>query len=61
VSAASPTVSGLLGVFAALLGRPLAGRGRDLDHLGLGELMLREVRELFQLGWASPLWRKTAR
>jgi opine dehydrogenase len=61
VSTASPTISGLLGVFAALLGRPLAGRGRDLDHLGLGELTLREVRELFHAGWASPLWRRLTR
>jgi len=61
VSTASPTISGLLGVFAALLGRPLAGRGRDLDHLGLGELTLREVRELFHAGWASPVWRRLTR
>ena len=61
VSTASPTVSGLLGVFGALLGRPLAGHGRDLDHLGLGELTLREVRELFHAGWASPLWRRVTR
>lgn len=61
VSTASPTISGLLGVFGALLGTPLAGRGRDLDHLGLGELTLREVRELFHAGWASPLWRRLLR
>jgi len=61
VSIASPATSGLLGVFGALLGRPLAGRGRDLDHLGLGELTLREVRELFHEGWQSPMWRKVAR
>lgn len=61
VSVASPTVSGLLGVFGALLGKTLAGRGRDLDHLGLGELTLREVRELFQRGWESPLWTRAAR
>jgi hypothetical protein len=53
--------SGLLGVFAALLRRPLAGRGRDLDHLGLGELTLREVRELFYEGWQSALWRRVMR
>jgi opine dehydrogenase len=61
VSAASPTVSGLLGVFGALLGTTLSGRGRDLDHLGLGELTLREVRELFHSGWASPTWRRLVR
>jgi opine dehydrogenase len=61
VTVASPAVSGLLGVFGALLGRPLAGRGRDLDHLGLGELTVREVRELFHDGWHSALWRKATR
>jgi len=61
VSVACPTTSGLLGVFGALLGRPLAGRGRDLDHLGLGELTLREVRELFHDGWRSALWRRAVR
>jgi opine dehydrogenase len=61
VSVASPTTSGLLGVFGALLARPLTGRGRDLDHLGLGELTLREVRELFHDGWHSALWRRVAR
>lgn len=61
VSTASPAVSGLLGVFGALLGRTLAGRGRDLDHLGLGELTRREVRGLFHDGWASPIWRRLIR
>jgi opine dehydrogenase len=61
VAAASPTVSGLLGVFGALLGRTLSGHGRDLDHLGLGELTLREIRELFHSGWASPTWRRLTR
>jgi opine dehydrogenase len=61
VSTASPTISGLLGVFGALLGTTLSGRGRDLDHLGLGELTLREVRELFYSGWASQLWRRLVR
>jgi opine dehydrogenase len=61
VSTASPTVSGLLGVFGTLLGTTLAGRGRDLDHLGLGECTLREVRELFHAGWASHLWRRLVR
>ena len=61
VTIASPATSGLLGVFGALLGRPLAGRGRDLDHLGLGELTLREVRELFHDGWSSAVWRRVVR
>ena len=61
VSVASPTVSGLLGVFGTLLGKALAGRGRDLDHLGLGELTLREVRQLFHQGWTSQLWRRLLR
>jgi len=61
VSVASPTISGLLGVFGALLGTTLAGGGRDLDHLGLGELTLREVRELFHSGWTSPTWRRLMR
>ncbi|HEV8587064.1 MAG TPA: NAD/NADP octopine/nopaline dehydrogenase family protein [Methylomirabilota bacterium] len=61
VSVASPATSGLLGVFGALLGRVLAGRGRDLDHLGLGELTLREVREVFHDGWTSALWRRVLR
>jgi opine dehydrogenase len=61
VSVGSPATSGLLGVFGALLRRPLAGRGRDLDHLGLGELTLREVRELFHDGWHSALWRRVVR
>jgi len=61
VSVASPATAGLLGVFGALLGRRLSGRGRDLDHLGLGELTLREVRELFHDGWHSALWRRVVR
>jgi opine dehydrogenase len=61
VSVSSSATSGLLGVFGALLGRPLAGHGRDLDHLGLGELTLREVRELFHDGWQSALWRRVLR
>ncbi len=61
VSVASPATSGVLGAFGALLGRPLAGRGRDLDHLGLGEQTLREVREIFHEGWTSALWRRVLR
>jgi opine dehydrogenase len=61
VSVASPATSGLLGVFGALLGRPLAGHGRDLDHLGFGELTVREVREVFHEGWQSARWRRLLR
>ena len=49
-----PPVSGLLGVFGALLGRTLAGRGRALDHLGLGDLTLREVRRAASTVRAGP-------
>ena len=52
----SPATTGLLQVFGALLGRTLTGRGRALDHLGLGEFTLREVRSLMQEGWTSALW-----
>jgi opine dehydrogenase len=56
VSVASPATSGLLLVFEALLGQPLSGRGRALEHLGLGDLLRREIRTLLQVGWLSPLW-----
>lgn len=54
-------ISGLLGVFGALLGRDLAGRGRALENLGLGDLALREIRALLQAGWASPMWPRVTR
>jgi len=57
----SPATSGLLLVFGALLGRTLAGRGRDLAHLGLGDLFLREVRALLHDGWQSPHWSRALR
>jgi opine dehydrogenase len=57
----APATSGLLRVFGALLGRPLAGRGRDLDHLGLGELLRREIQALLHDGWASPYWARLLR
>lgn len=57
----SPTISGLLLVFGALLGRRLAGAGRDLTHLGLGDLLLREIRALLVEGWASPVWARVVR
>ncbi|OLB96032.1 MAG: hypothetical protein AUH30_13820 [Candidatus Rokubacteria bacterium 13_1_40CM_68_15] len=58
VSIDSPAISGLLLLFGALLGRRLSGQGRDLAHLGLGDLVLREVRELLHDGWHSHLWRR---
>lgn len=61
VGVESPAISGLLRVFGALLGQPLAGRGRDLAHLGLGELILREIQALLHDGWMSPLWARVVR
>ncbi|HSE92388.1 MAG TPA: NAD/NADP octopine/nopaline dehydrogenase family protein [Methylomirabilota bacterium] len=61
VSVDSPATSGLLLVFGVLLGRTLAGRGRDLAHLGLGDLLLREVRALLYDGWQSPYWGRVLR
>ncbi len=57
----SQAISGLLGVFGALLGRELSGRGRALEALGLGDFALREIRALLHDGWASPLWPKVLR
>ena len=57
---ATPAVSGLLGVFGALLGRDLTG-GRALDHLGLGDLTQREVRAFFHDGWDSHAWSRVIR
>ena len=56
----TPAISGLLGVFGALLGRDLTG-GRALDHLGLGDLTRREVRALFHEGWESHAWSRVIR
>ena len=53
--------SGLLAVFGTLLGREIAGRGRALEHLGLGDLSLREIKALLHDGWASPLWARVLR
>jgi opine dehydrogenase len=53
---ATPAVSGLLLIFQALLGRELSGRGRALEHLGLGDFNRREIRAFLREGWASPLW-----
>ncbi len=51
-------ISGLLSVFAALLGRDLRAGGRGLDRLGLGDFVRREIRELLHDGWLSTLWRR---
>jgi opine dehydrogenase len=56
----TPAVSGLLGVFGALLSRDLTG-GRALDHLGLGDLTRREVRALLHEGWESHAWSRAIR
>ncbi len=58
---ATPATSGILAVFGALLGRELSGRGRALEHLGLGDLSLREIKGLLHDGWDSPLWPRAAR
>jgi opine dehydrogenase len=60
-SAASRATSGLLLVFGALLGAELSGRGRALEHLGLGDLSLREIRALLHEGWFSSAWDKVIR
>lgn len=60
-SVETPAVTGLLLLFAALLGRGLSGRGRALEHLGLGDLSRREIRAFLQEGWASPIWGKVLR
>jgi opine dehydrogenase len=56
----TPAISGLIGVFGALLGRDLAG-GRALDHLGLGDFTWREVRGLLHEGWQSHAWSRAIR
>jgi opine dehydrogenase len=62
VTVATPAVSGLLAVFGVLLGRRLTGEGRALEHHGLGDLSLREIRALLVDGWESPaMWRRVIR
>jgi opine dehydrogenase len=56
----TPAISGLLGVFGALLGRDLSG-GRALDHLGLGDCTRRELRALLDEGWDSHAWSRAIR
>src|SRR5882672_4556833 len=57
----TPGVSGLLLTFQALLGRELSGRGRALEHLGLGDFSRREIRGFLEQGWESPFWAKVIR
>ena len=57
----TPGVSGLLLTFGALLGRELSGRGRALEHLGLGDFSRREIRGFLDQGWESPMWAKVIR
>jgi opine dehydrogenase len=57
----SPAISGLLLLFGVLLGRELAGQGRALEALGLGDLSLREIKALLHEGWASTAWARSVR
>jgi len=57
----TPGISGLLLTFRVLLGRELSGRGRALEHLGLGDFSRREIRGFFDQGWESPIWAKVVR
>jgi opine dehydrogenase len=57
----TPAISGLLLIFGALLGRELSGRGRALEHLGLGDFSRREIRAFLREGWDSPMWAKVLR
>ena len=57
----TPGVSGLLLTFGVLLGRELSGRGRALEHLGLGDFSRREIRGFLDEGWESPIWAKVMR
>jgi opine dehydrogenase len=59
--ASTPAASGLLSVFGALLGQELSGRGRALEHLGFGDLSLREIKGVLHDGWTSPLWARIVR
>jgi opine dehydrogenase len=59
--AETPAITGLLLIFRALLGRELSGRGRALEHLGLGDFSRREIRAFLREGWESPMWAKVLR
>jgi len=58
---ATPATTGLLLLFGALLGRDLSGRGRALEHLGLGDLSRREIRAFLEAGWVAPAWNQVVR
>ena len=59
--AATRAISGLLGVFGALLDRELSGQGRALECHGLGDLSRREIRVLLEEGWESATWTRVIR
>lgn len=59
--ASTRAISGLLGVFGALLGRELSGAGRALEGHGLGDLSRREIRGLLGEGWLSSAWPRVIR
>jgi opine dehydrogenase len=61
VNVESPATTGLLLLFGTLLRRPLSGRGRALEAIGLGDLLRREIRELLQDGWLAPVWKQAIR
>jgi opine dehydrogenase len=61
VGVEAPATTGLLLLYGVLLGRRLQGQGRALEHLGLGDFLLREVRALLHDGWTSALWSRLLR
>ncbi|MBI2204475.1 MAG: NAD/NADP octopine/nopaline dehydrogenase family protein [Candidatus Rokubacteria bacterium] len=61
VGVPTPASTGLLHVFGVLLGRSLGGRGRALEHHGLGDFVLREIRQLLYDGWDSTAWVQAVR
>lgn len=61
IGAPTPATGGLLQVFGVLLSRQLIGRGRALEHLGLGDLSVREIRSLLVEGWESALWSRVVK
>lgn len=61
VGVATPVSTGLLQVFGVLLDRRLSGRGRALEHHGLGDFALREIRQLLHDGWESTTWAQAIR
>jgi opine dehydrogenase len=57
----TPAITGLLEIFGVLLGRRLAGGGRALERLGLGDFSRREIRTFLVEGWESPHWARAIR